>query len=431
MPLRNIRLRSMVIAGVAVALAMAVAGIFAPLLSPYDPSEITGTGFVPPGGYSDDGQFHLLGTNHISQDILSQIVASFRTYLYIGLVGTGLGILAAWLLVIVRSAGNPDLTANMLRPLGLSFFSVALLTFPASIWPSLLFVAAFGGGLWNTIGWAGAISSLLPMSLVYESVRASGASSSPVGLAVRRGAALFPVGFSMALFMGLFVEATLSYLGLGTSPFDPSLGNLLERGSQHYAEAPWMLAFPLGVTVIAVGAFLLIVVPVGRSLAPAGQSSQSLAETLISTAGEPAGFGIRVLAEAIDGVILSILIGVVYLVALGLPSPMDDAVSIAGYSTAFFAVTMFSPGKRRLGLRLLMPDGSGVGLGRKFCRSMVILGLSWVWLFLIGFLMIAFRRDRRGLHDLICDTVVVRPPKSGEVSPDSAPADSSTGIRRG
>lgn len=102
MPLRNIRLRSMVIAGVAVALAMAVAGIFAPLLSPYDPFEITGTGFVPPGGHSDDGQFHLLGTNHISQDILSEVVASFRTCLYIGLVGTGVGILAAWLLVIVH-----------------------------------------------------------------------------------------------------------------------------------------------------------------------------------------------------------------------------------------------------------------------------------------------------------------------------------------
>ena len=28
----------------------------------------------------------------------------------------------------------------------------------------------------------------------------------------------------------------------------------------------------------------------------------------------------------------------------------------------------------------------------------------------IGFLMIAFRKDKRGLYDLICDTVVVRVP---------------------
>ena len=50
-------------------------------------------------------------------------------------------------------------------------------------------------------------------------------------------------------------------------------------------------------------------------------------------------------------------------------------------------------------------DGSKVGIGRAFARylcytiSFLILG--------IGFLMILFRPDKRGLHDLICDTKVV------------------------
>ena len=70
-------------------------------------------------------------------------------------------------------------------------------------------------------------------------------------------------------------------------------------------------------------------------------------------------------------------------------------------------IEVTSLGKRALGLHILRPDGSSAGLGRKFCRSLASTVSALT--FGIGFLMIAFRRDRRGLHDLICDTVVVRP----------------------
>ena len=62
-------------------------------------------------------------------------------------------------------------------------------------------------------------------------------------------------------------------------------------------------------------------------------------------------------------------------------------------------------GKRLFRLYVVRTDGSRVGPGRALARhlasllSMLILG--------IGFLMIAFRQDKRGLHDLICDTVVI------------------------
>ncbi|MDD2567019.1 MAG: RDD family protein [Thiovulaceae bacterium] len=32
-------------------------------------------------------------------------------------------------------------------------------------------------------------------------------------------------------------------------------------------------------------------------------------------------------------------------------------------------------------------------------------------LFLVGFLMVAFRKDKRGLHDLLADTAVIYEPK--------------------
>ena len=66
-------------------------------------------------------------------------------------------------------------------------------------------------------------------------------------------------------------------------------------------------------------------------------------------------------------------------------------------------VYVSSPAKRLLGLFVLRPNGSRVGLGRRFFRSMVS-----TLTFGIGHSMIIFRQDKRGLHDLFADTVVVR-----------------------
>ena len=63
-------------------------------------------------------------------------------------------------------------------------------------------------------------------------------------------------------------------------------------------------------------------------------------------------------------------------------------------------IWVISPGKRAPRLYVLRPDGSRVGLGRKFFRSMISILTRG-----IGYFMIVFRQDKRGLHDLICNTV--------------------------
>ena len=76
------------------------------------------------------------------------------------------------------------------------------------------------------------------------------------------------------------------------------------------------------------------------------------------------------------------------------------------YHTIGVAVWSTTLGKKALGLQTLRPDGSRIGIGRAFARSLAY----WcsVLFFMLPYLMIVFRRDKRGLHDLICDTVVVR-----------------------
>lgn len=133
----------------------------------------------------------------------------------------------------------------------------------------------------------------------------------------------------------------------------------------------------------------------------------------------PAGFWIRLLGWLLD----SILLAAVQLALLALLPGMSieayfaeeslwtryDTILIlvtAAYHTAGVSVFSTTVGKRALGLYVLRQDGSRVGPLRAFVRYAAYIPSS---LFLgAGFLMIGFSSDKRGLHDRICGTVVVK-----------------------
>ena len=127
--------------------------------------------------------------------------------------------------------------------------------------------------------------------------------------------------------------------------------------------------------------------------------------------GEPAEFSIRLAAYLID---VAIAIAAVLIIELvfgmaGFPDGLALFAS-AVIELLYYAIGWSrwgtTIGKRVFNLYVLRPDGSKIGFRRALGRCFA----SWVSLLAlgIGFLMIAFRQDRRGLHDLMCDTVVVR-----------------------
>lgn len=131
--------------------------------------------------------------------------------------------------------------------------------------------------------------------------------------------------------------------------------------------------------------------------------------------GAPAGFWVRVVASVVDAIIVTAVIAA--LVALiwsenyfaNADLSWGDLLGIlleGLYSTVAVAAWRTTVGKRLLGMYVVRSDGARVGVGRALGRylafylSAALLGF--------GFLMVAFRRDKRALHDLICDTRVVR-----------------------
>jgi len=136
----------------------------------------------------------------------------------------------------------------------------------------------------------------------------------------------------------------------------------------------------------------------------------------------PAGFWVRVLASIIDTVLLQVLgfaMGFCMQLVLGgtmdpeadptvalLIMAMGMVLSIA-YYVFFTGYSGQTPGKMALRVKVIHNDGGSVGYGQAFVREVIGKSFSGV-LLCIGYLMVAFRADKRGLHDLMARTRVIK-----------------------
>jgi uncharacterized RDD family membrane protein YckC len=156
---------------------------------------------------------------------------------------------------------------------------------------------------------------------------------------------------------------------------------------------------------------------------------QKLKEGSLPHAMRYAGFWIRVAAKIIDGVVLWLVNTIFSLIAsfaitmIFLNSTEKQAFHPgifvvygflyilqlsfhAAYDTYFVGKYAATPGKMACGIRIVTADGGKVTYLRAFARhfaeilSGIILG--------IGYLMVAFDREKRALHDHICNTRVIK-----------------------
>lgn len=76
------------------------------------------------------------------------------------------------------------------------------------------------------------------------------------------------------------------------------------------------------------------------------------------------------------------------------------------YETFFVVKYGATPGKMALGLKVVRPDGSGIDVGRAIGRYFAKM-LSAIIIY-IGYIMAGFDAQKRALHDMICDTRVIK-----------------------
>ncbi len=145
---------------------------------------------------------------------------------------------------------------------------------------------------------------------------------------------------------------------------------------------------------------------------------------LVGGAMDYAGFWIRVGAYLIDYVILfvpSLVVGLLinlvmaamqqtsfnplYALVMALLYLLNIAIPMT-YETYFVGKFGQTPGKMVCGIKIVRPDGSSLTYLRAFGRYWARI-LSFM-VCLVGVIIVGFDEEKRGLHDHICDTRVIR-----------------------
>jgi peptide/nickel transport system permease protein len=242
-----------IFATVVIAVFVVIAAI-APWLAPYDPlsQSIMNINRLPSAE-------HWLGTDLYGRDVLSRLLYGSRNSLLFGfispvlaaIIGTTLGVVAGYFGGIVDRV--------------ISRFVDLLLAFPELLL-AILIAAALGGGFWNII-------TVITIAFVPGFARVARAQTlavkqepyveAAISMGVRAPFIIArhivpnimaPIVALMTLWVAsaIRIEASLSFLGLGTQPPNPSWGNIIRDGLASLFSSPW--------PIVGAGAAITLVV---------------------------------------------------------------------------------------------------------------------------------------------------------------------------
>ncbi len=223
------RRSALLVIGLAMLGSLALVALLAPVLAPYDPRALSGDSFERPSAE------HLLGTNDIGQDILSQVIWGARASLEVALGAASLVVALGTFLGVVPALIGGTLDRLVAR------LAVVFLALP--VLPLLILVGSLAGpsrvvviGVIGVIGWPPVARLLRSQTLSLRSrgfVAASRGFGSGALYVCRRHLvpALAPflvVAFVTWSGIAIGIEAALAFLGLG-DPTGVSWGLMLNR----------------------------------------------------------------------------------------------------------------------------------------------------------------------------------------------------------
>ncbi|MFE2045426.1 dipeptide/oligopeptide/nickel ABC transporter permease/ATP-binding protein [Streptomyces sp. NPDC059477] len=228
--------------GVCFLAVVVLTAVFAPLLAPYDPL----AQFPPVDGTGQPSAAHWLGQDSLGRDLLSRLMYGARWSLAIGLGATGLALVAGALLGALAATSRKAVDETLMRCLDV------VMAFPGIALAAVL-VAVFGGGITVLIC---AIAFLFtpPVARVVRAnvldqygedyVTAERVIGARTGHIVWRHVAIncaapVLVFCTVQVAEAIVFEASLSFIGAGVRPPDPSWGSVIADGKNMVLTGGW------------------------------------------------------------------------------------------------------------------------------------------------------------------------------------------------
>ncbi|MEC9176251.1 MAG: ABC transporter permease [Pseudomonadota bacterium] len=254
-----------------------VAALFAPLIAPHDPFDLVNLdvmdSFIPPMWELDGDPRFLLGTDDQGRDMLSAIIHGARVSLFIGfasvvlalVLGVGLGLWAGFV------GGRIDAFLMRVAEIQLSFPTILIALLINGVLRGALHieqqvylayvVLVLSIGVSGWVQYARTVRGSTMVERNKEYVQAARVIGIHPWLIMLRhilpnvtGPVLVIATIHLAV--AIISEATLSFLGVGVPPTEPSLGTLIRIGNDFLFSGEWWITiFPgvaLAVLVLAV-----------------------------------------------------------------------------------------------------------------------------------------------------------------------------------
>src|SRR5262245_31452667 len=230
---------------------------FADVLAPYDPLETH-----PEIRLAAPSRAHPFGTDDIGRDVLSRIVYGARISLWVGLLAVGIGTLGGMIIGLACGywEGRLDLVLQRVMDavqaipgLVLALAIVSVLK-PSTTNAMLAIAMVIIPG--NSRIVRGAVLSAKQNRYV-EAAQALGCQQPRIVVSHILPNVTAPILIIASIWLGnaILIEASLSFLGLGTQPPTPSWGLMLSSTGRAFMEqAPWLAIFPgLAISLAVLG----------------------------------------------------------------------------------------------------------------------------------------------------------------------------------
>ncbi len=248
------------VAGAVILALVVFAALFAPAVSPDDPIAQD-----PLHLFAAPSARHWMGTDDLGRDILSRVIWGSRASLYVGVISVTIAVLCGVSLGLLAGYYGGWIDSLIARILDVVF------AFP-TILLALGIVGMLGPSLTNAMIAIGIVSTPLYARLARattlsvkrrEFVEAAIVAGAHDLRLIRRHIlpnimAPLIVQTSLSLSLAILTEASLSVLGLGTQPPNPSWGTMVNTGQRFIELSPWPAVFPGVAIMLTVLGFNLV-----------------------------------------------------------------------------------------------------------------------------------------------------------------------------
>ena len=234
--------------------------VFAPFIARYDPTAINiNEALTPPSAE------HILGTDQLGRDLFSRMVFATRISVLIGFVAVGIAAIIGVILGSIAGYFGGKIDSIIMR------FADVMLCFP-TLFLILAVVAILGPSIFNIMiiigftSWMGMarliraeILALKNRDFILAS-RVLGASNLFIIIKhlLPNGISPVLVSFVFGVAGAILTETSLSFIGLGVQPPQPSWGNILMEGKSAMGVGWWVILFPGLAILITVMSFNLL-----------------------------------------------------------------------------------------------------------------------------------------------------------------------------